>query len=126
MQLRKVATTSQIRSTTPGRFPKPRRSGRFRLAVGVALVGLLGALAAPSPAFAVHDVGLFELDANVHDQGAAGDDWSDIFANTDSSFVDTGIIADPSPQTIFTGGGSKDDLDVPQWKHKNGNVPRQG
>jgi hypothetical protein len=69
------------------------------------------------------DNGLFELDANVHDQAAAGDDWSNIFANTDSAFTDTGIVADPAPQSIFTQGGSKDDLDIPQWRHKNGNVP---
>jgi hypothetical protein len=72
---------------------------------------------------AVHDVGLFELDANVHDQAAAGDDWSNIHAGTNGAFTDTGIVADPAPQTIFTGGGSKDDLDIPQWKHKNGSVP---
>ena len=32
-------------------------------------------------------------------------------------------MADPAPQSIFTGGGSKDDLDIPGWKHKNGSVP---
>jgi hypothetical protein len=94
----------------------------FRLGVGAAVVGLVGASFA-IPAAAVHDVGLFELDANVIDQAAAGDDWSNIFAGTDSAFTDTGIVADPAPQTIFTGGGSKDDLDIPQWKHKNGSVP---
>ena len=52
-----------------------------------------------------------------------GDDWSNIFANTDSSFVDTGIVADPAPLSIFTTGASKDDLDIPGWKHKNGSVP---
>ncbi len=80
-------------------------------------------LAAPWAEAAPDDNGLFELDANVLDQAAAGDDWSNIFAGTDSAFVDTGIVADPAPQTIFTGGGSKDDLDIPQWKHKNGSVP---
>jgi len=80
-------------------------------------------LAAPWAEAAPDDNGLFELDANVLDQAAAGDDWSNIFAGTDSAFVDTGIVADPAPQTIFTGGGSKDDLDIPQWRHKNGSVP---
>ena len=82
------------------------------LVIFLALIGL--AQAAPD------DNGLFELDANVADQAAVGDDWSNIFDGTDSAFVDTGIVADPAPQTIFTGGGSKDDLDIPQWKHKNG------
>ncbi len=79
--------------------------------------------AAPWAEAAPDDNGLFELDANVLDQAVAGDDWSNIFNGTDSAFVDTGIVADPAPQTIFTGGGSKDDLDIPQWKHKNGSVP---
>ncbi|HET6950642.1 MAG TPA: prealbumin-like fold domain-containing protein [Acidimicrobiales bacterium] len=89
---------------------------------GVAVAGMVGASLA-LPASAVHDEGLFELDANVLDQAAAGDDWSNIFAGTDSAFTDTGIVADPAPQSIFTGGGSKDDLDIPSWKHKNGSVP---
>ncbi len=101
---------------------KGKRRWRFLVAplllpmiLGLMLMGL--AQAAPD------DNGLFELDANVIDQAAAGDDWSNIFAGTDSAFTDTGIVADPAPQTIFTGGGSKDDLDVPSWKHKNGSVP---
>jgi hypothetical protein len=85
------------------------------LIIFLALIGL--AQAAPD------DNELFELDANVLDEAAVGDDWSNIFAGTDSAFVDTGIVADPAPQSIFTGGGSKDDLDIPQWKHKNGSVP---
>jgi hypothetical protein len=32
-------------------------------------------------------------------------------------------VSDPSPQTIFTGGSSKDDLDIPGWQHKDGSVP---
>jgi hypothetical protein len=99
------------------------KSRRFRVAAGITLVGLLAASVA-QPAAAVHDVGLFELDANVLDDAAEpGDDWSNIFDGTDSAFTDTGIVADPAPQTIFTGGGSKDDLDIPGWKHKNGSVP---
>lgn len=29
----------------------------------------------------------------------------------------------PAPQSIFTGGGSKDPLDISQWKYKDGAVP---
>jgi hypothetical protein len=32
-------------------------------------------------------------------------------------------VHDPEGATIFTGGGSKDDLDVPSWQHKSGSVP---
>lgn len=100
-----------------------RRRGRHtHFAAGAVVVGIVGALLA-LPASAVHDEGLFELDGNVLDQATPGDDWSNIFAGTDSAFTDTGIVADPAPQSIFTGGGSKDDLDIPGWKHKNGSVP---
>jgi hypothetical protein len=85
------------------------------MVVGLVVIG--GALAAPD------DNGLFELDANILDQPAAGDDWSNIFAGTDSAFTDTGIVADPAPQTVFTGGGSKDHEDVTEWSHKSGSVP---
>jgi hypothetical protein len=97
-----------------------RRSRRFLL--GSLLLVVLVSLF-PTGALAVHDAGLFELDANVLDDAAAGDDWSNIFANTDSAFTDTGIVPDPAPLSIFTGGASKDDLDIPGWKHKNGSVP---
>src|SRR5919106_59369 len=114
-----------MRTFTTGRHALSQvgKRHRGRVAVGVASVGLLAASLA-LPAAAVHDVGLFELDGNILDDTTVeGDDWSNIFANTDSAFASTGIISDPAPQSIFTGGGSKDDLDIPQWKHKNGNVP---
>jgi hypothetical protein len=101
---------------------KGKRRWRF-LAAPLLLPMILGLMLIGLAQAAPDDNGLFELDANVMDQAAAGDDWSNIFAGTDSAFTDTGIVADPSPQTIFTGGGSKDDLDIPQWQHKNGNVP---
>ena len=119
----RISTFSAPRIRVTGVRP---RSNRKRLAIAVASVGVLAVSllsSAPLAGAAPDDNGLFELDANVHDQAAAGDDWSNIFANTDSSFTDTGIVPDPAPQTIFTGGGSKDDLDIPQWKHKNGSVP---
>jgi len=114
---------SQFTRALRGRTPRGSRR-RTTLAAGSA--GLLAVAllsAAPWADAAPDDNGLFELDANVHDQAAAGDDWSNIFAGTDSAFTDTGIVADPAPQSIFTQGGSKDDLDIPGWKHKNGSVP---
>jgi hypothetical protein len=98
-----------------------RRTTLAAGSAGLLAVALLAA--APWAEAAPDDNGLFELDANVLDQAVAGDDWSNIFNGTDSAFVDTGIVADPAPQTIFTGGGSKDDLDITQWKHKDGSVP---
>jgi hypothetical protein len=121
---------SRFNRALGGRSPhasrrRPRRSHR-RLTVAAGSIGLLAAALlnpASSSVAAPDDNGLFELDANVHDQPAAGEDWSNAFANSDSAFTDTGIVADPAPESIFTGGGSKDDLDISQWRHKDGSVP---
>ena len=75
---------------------------------------------APS-ALAVHDEGVFELDGNALASGAPGDDWSNL-ANADA----TVFVTDPLSQTtdkIFTGGGSKDDLNTTQWAWTTGSVP---
>jgi len=78
----------------------------------------------------VHDTAVFELDGNAASNG--GDDWSNVNAGGGSPAIlaRTGVTADPAPQSIFTGGGSKDDLDLNGpfsgaggWKHKNGSVP---
>lgn len=85
-----------------------------------------------SPAWSVHDTSTFELDANVLDTGTPGDDWSTVNFNGGSASIlaRTNVKADPAPTTIFTGGGSKDDLDLSGplsgaggWKWKNGSVP---
>jgi uncharacterized repeat protein (TIGR01451 family) len=39
------------------------------------------------------------------------------------SLANTGVIVDPGGTTIFTTGGSKDDLDIPNWRHTSGSVP---
>jgi hypothetical protein len=68
----------------------------------------------------VHDDGVFELDRNATDAGGTpGADWN----NLGGADVTTGIISDGIGPTIFTGGGSKDDLNTTGWKHKNGSVP---
>jgi hypothetical protein len=114
----------------------PRR--RSFLAGGVAFV-LLAAFAA-LPAFAVHDVGVFELDGNATNQAVAGDDWDNVYCEetglpagcsdtsasggaTATSFKNDGARGN----TIFTGGGSKDDLNINPppgpgqgWAWKNG------
>jgi hypothetical protein len=63
----------------------------------------------------------FELDGNAVNN--ANDDWSNVFANGGSSSATTGLLADPSPASIFTQGGSKDPEDVTSWRYKNGSVP---
>ena len=72
--------------------------------------------AAAQPVLAVHDEGLFELDGNTANEGAAGDDWS----NADKLFITDAYNGDDE---IFTTGGSKDDLNVPSWRHTTGSVP---
>lgn len=100
-----------------------RRRRRF-LVGPVLLIAIVGLMLIGGAQGAPDDNGLFELDANVIDSPAGPpDDWSNIFAGTDSAFTDTGIVADPAPQSIFTGGGSKDHEEISQWKHKNGSVP---
>lgn len=74
-------------------------------------------LAAP-PAFAVDDLGLFELDGNAV-KTTAGDDWD----NITGAFITTNIpVSDGSPITIFT-GGRKDIQAIAEWAHKSGSVP---
>ncbi|WP_300652665.1 hypothetical protein [Pseudomonas sp.] len=70
--------------------------------------------------------GLFELDGNTVDvQPGGGDDWGSLYLETQlgTPAAFTGILADPSPLSIFTQGGSKDINDVTDWRHTDGNVP---
>jgi len=65
----------------------------------------------------------FELDGDmVEATGDSRPDWVSVFAGTSGAFS-WFSVADPSPQSIFTTGGSKDILDIPNWQYKNGNVP---
>ena len=89
------------------------------------------------PAYAVHDVGLFQLDRNaqtsVQSAIPAADDWDKVCpASTPPGAVSCigGISAqattfdtDGVNATIFTGGGSKDDLNTTGWQWKDGSVP---
>jgi hypothetical protein len=80
-------------------------------------------------ALAVHELGLFELDGNVADGGAAGDDWANIYAGSDSAAKSV-LVFDDGPDGIddlaeinYLGGGSKDDLDIPNWEWDTSPVP---
>jgi len=83
-----------------------------------------------APAFAVDNLGLFELDwdgPNVADAanngfGGDGDDWENIADGSDSALATTGIINDTplsgNDDNVLTGGGTKDDINFDQWKWK--------
>jgi hypothetical protein len=93
-------------------------------------------------ALAVHDDGIFQLDRNAvtsdpGDPATEGEDW-DLVCPDDhadgaaeclgGTTADTHAFIDdfpPANSTIFTGGGSKDDLDIDTgpWLWKNGQVP---
>src|SRR5439155_16871528 len=109
-----------------------------------------------TPAFAVHDEGIFQLDGDAKAStcsgngtgissfgdsiGCTGDDWDDLYTCTGGGSLGstcttaipgvgnnaTAIAAlaiDPSPKSIFTGGGSKDEKDITQWAWVDGSVP---
>ncbi|HXH28799.1 MAG TPA: hypothetical protein VNL37_07120, partial [Candidatus Polarisedimenticolia bacterium] len=85
---------------------------------------------------AVHDNGLFELDGNAISEAAPGDDWADVYNGTSGAiqtlFIGAATEANPSacPSPVpscndvsyFTGGGSKDVNDIPQWLYSPGDV----
>jgi hypothetical protein len=72
---------------------------------------------------AVHDDGIFELDRNTADDaGTAGEDWENVIAGTSSAGA-VSVVHDAANASIYTTGGSKDDLDTTNWRHTNGSVP---
>lgn len=76
-----------------------------------------------TPAFAVHDLDLFELDGNALDDGLVnGDDWNTPPVPTGSAEEFTGILHELPDKTIFT-GGRKDIQNIPDWAWKTGSVP---
>ena len=63
--------------------------------------------------------GVFELDGDIFESADAGDDWATVnCTNADNADVKTGVLFDGLGPTVFTTGGSKDDLDVINWRHK--------
>src|ERR687888_2348065 len=87
----------------------------LRVAIAVAIV--IAALAVwRLPAAAVH-IGVFELEGDaLDDPNVAGDDWS----TTGGSALAQSFVVDGSGnRTIFTGGGSKDNIDISSWLWKD-------
>ena len=69
-----------------------------------------------SPALAVHETNLFELDGNAqNDPAVAGDDWNSHPGATGNRFTFIPDTFNSSNDIGFTGGGSKDDLNTSSW-----------
>src|SRR5262249_59561272 len=88
---------------------------------GVALALAIALVTGPTPALAVHDVGLFELDRNAIDSNGAAtlpDDWDTVnlplpLGSGGSSFAHTGVIQETDPETSkFNASGSTDNTDI--------------
>jgi hypothetical protein len=103
------------------------------LAAGIAAVLAAVAMVAfnVAPAAAVHDTGAFELDGNAVNGPAAGDDWDNVChqvlhsdcSTTSDTTGATAVdwVSEPNLNTsIFTGGGSKDPIDINKWAWKDG------
>ena len=122
-----------------------RRSHWRQWTVGVTSLSVVAALSLLAPA-AQADLNrnVFELDKNATStaggQPAASDDWDDVFSQITADANNTGdddkcvalgavecaFVSDPQVPTdtsIFTTGGSKDDLDIPNWRWTSGSVP---
>src|SRR6266550_3622924 len=118
--------------TTPAFFRRSRNRLALALLTAVSLT-----VAVVVPAYAVHDVGLFQLDRNaqtsVQSTPPAAEDWDMVCpASTPAGAVAciggstaqaTTFDIDVVNGSIFTDGGSKDDLNTTSWQWKNGSVP---
>jgi hypothetical protein len=98
------------------------------IVVMVALL-LVGSWATIRVVSAVVPSTVFEIEGNIapdDDSNPATDDWTNNnCANPGGSTADTktGAVPDPFGISVYTGGGSKDALNIPSWKYKNGSVP---
>ena len=82
-------------------------------------------LAAPAPTLAAHNEDIFELDANAVDDPAnePDDDWNSLNHALDTFFAGAATETSANDTTYFTGGGSKDENDVPDWAITDNSVP---
>ena len=97
---------------------------RWRL-LAFAVVAVTGLLVMRT-AFAVHLINGIELEGNAVTEGALSHDWDEVYDDVQNSTNFSGTTArsfasDGSTNaTIFTGGGSKDPIDLNQWAWKDG------
>src|SRR5215211_6913625 len=121
-------TTMTQRILGPTGSPKRKR---FLLVpvLAVMLAGVFWIVGAQ----AVHDDTFFQLDRNAltSDNSNAATppglhDWDQVYDAATYGSPGTTIKSfqtDGTDATIFTGGGSKDTLNIPSWKHTGGSVP---
>lgn len=109
------------------------RRRRTPIALLAVLALIAGILLLGGQADAVHETGAFELDGNATTNNPPADDWdrvchevthSDTTCSTTSDTTTataTSWVSEPDLNaTIFTGGGSKDPIDIDQWAWKDG------
>ncbi len=139
--LRVGATTRPFRGVPMINLFEKRRArvrfGALLLASGLVLLLASAAAAVDAP---IWNTGVFELETGsaganaVTDTAGTGlpDDWdrvcrkvvgSDCSTTTNAHTEDAAFFTESTGESIFTGGGSKDDLDINKWKWKNGSVP---
>lgn len=76
-----------------------------------------------TPAFAVDNNGVFELDGNTEEEVIVGADWETLFGGGGSQTTFTFIIDKNGSDDIFTGGGSKTPNDPEKWQWKSSPPP---
>ena len=88
------------------------------LRVAIAVTIVIAALAVwRLPAAAVH-IGVFELEGDaLDDPNVAGDDWNT--PGGGSALAQSFVVDGSGNKTIFTGGGSKDNIDISSWLWKD-------
>ena len=101
------------------------------------LIAVLGTVFFVSGALAVHDTGAFQMDGDASSSTQtigppAPDDWNNVCHQANPTACPTGSdttggatavswTAEPNlNSSIFTGGGSKDPIDINQWAWKDG------
>jgi hypothetical protein len=109
-----------------------RRRWQTRWLLSLAIIAVAG-LALIPVLQAVHDTGRFELEGNVvTDNPAPSHDWDKVYADFQTGFTQntaqstaSSFVPEPNPSaSIFTGGGSKDPIDLNQWLWKDaGGLP---
>ncbi len=108
------------------RGSRERQRSLARVVRVVVLLLVIGFTVAIPSALAVHDDGLFELDGNAVEEAAAGADWSTAVNGGTPNQISRVFISDAFDTTsddIFTGGNSKDDHDIPDWRWTTGSAP---
>ncbi len=127
-------------------------TGLMRILLGLIVLGTLALGATPALAAHNDGVFQLDGDARASTCGTAfpnasppppflgctGDDWDKLYTCPadgvlgctkatpgvgNSAVQISDLVVDLSPSSIFTGGGSKDQLDITQWNWKDGSVP---